>query len=604
MAKKKICLSAEKIAGFVRGTVGIDELMDKKYLNGNADITCREGYSISFDDLTAGLKTHYEAETDVYTFFNEWFGVIYWDLGDVIHLPEMLGSNDLVEDLELDEYSTGMPFFDDVTHLALYVVSTLDYLEGDLWEADKEALHGELGELLEIISNYRTNAGLPKENWTLTVRQKKAFVGARDDERIQDGLPDWEVRLFKKYLEELAAADDTYGLKVLGYCYYGDDCKLYPCDWVKSRDCFLRLIEIADDELQGQAANTLGYIYYYGRCNGGEPQYDEAYRYFSLAAFFGYFEAKYKVGDMLASGKGTPKNQTAAYNLYSQVYQETHQSFLSGHAEYPFASAALRMGSCYQHGSGTYKNLMLSYGFYLKARLAMDEYMKKHEFFGAGTVAAGIKKGLQEVKEELGDECMQRQVWLYFPDFLQERLFNSDNVVFRAELSEGKVSTSLKLTRVSCYDFDHENPLVLTFPEISYCKRTAVIKLKCNARAVIENRAEKKTFLLDSVKCKKGQVHFYYQKKMVLSVWDEGWYIKAEKYAVSNEMHKFVSVRFTPTGRLYDYLADGLDVQEGGEVMIPSMDGIKKMKVVKVFEQSAAEAALDIDKYKKAEMPE
>ena len=110
------------------------------------------------------------------------------------------------------------------------------------------------------------------------------------------------------------------------------------------------------------------------------------------------------------------------------------------------------------------------------------------------------------------------------------------------------MSTSLKLTRVSSYDFDRENPLVLTFPEISYCKRTAVIKLKCNARAVIENRAEKKTFMLDNVKFKKGQAHFYYQKKLVLSVWDEGWCIKAE--------------------------------------------------------QSAAEAGLDIDKYKKAEMPE
>ena len=29
-------------------------------------------------------------------------------------------------------------------------------------------------------------------------------------------------------------------------------------------------------------ANTLGYIYYYGRCNNGNPEYELAYKYASM----------------------------------------------------------------------------------------------------------------------------------------------------------------------------------------------------------------------------------------------------------------------------------------------------------------------------------
>ena len=53
----------------------------------------------------------------------------------------------------------------------------------------------------------------------------------------------------------------------------------------------------------------IGYIYYYGRCWDGQPQYDEAFRYFSVGAAGGIYESRYKLADMFAKGYGVVQNK-------------------------------------------------------------------------------------------------------------------------------------------------------------------------------------------------------------------------------------------------------------------------------------------------------
>jgi TPR repeat protein len=66
----------------------------------------------------------------------------------------------------------------------------------------------------------------------------------------------------------------------------------------------IRLFELTDNP---QYANTLGYIYYYGRCNNGVPEYDQAFYYFSYAAANGLYEGMYKLADLFWHGYGCKK---------------------------------------------------------------------------------------------------------------------------------------------------------------------------------------------------------------------------------------------------------------------------------------------------------
>ena len=79
--------------------------------------------------------------------------------------------------------------------------------------------------------------------------------------------------LFKNCLEELCRRLVPEAIEKRGYCYYCGT-KVYPNDWFKARDSFL---EYYERTAAPSAANTLGYIYYYGRCNNGTPEYDKAF---------------------------------------------------------------------------------------------------------------------------------------------------------------------------------------------------------------------------------------------------------------------------------------------------------------------------------------
>ncbi len=82
-------------------------------------------------------------------------------------------------------------------------------------------------------------------------------------------------------------------------------------------------------------ANTLGYIYYYGRCNGGVPEYDKAFYYFGIAAANGLYEGMYKLADMFRHGYGCRESRHTARNLYGMVYEDSLKHFLQGrHANF------------------------------------------------------------------------------------------------------------------------------------------------------------------------------------------------------------------------------------------------------------------------------
>ena len=184
-----------------------------------------------------------------------------------------------------------------------------------------------------------------------TSAEKEAWLRPFEEDENLRMMDEETLAKARRYTEELCREDNVFALRLKGYACYGGN-RLYECDWTAARDCMLRLRELADD---AEYANTLGYIYYYGRCNGGEPEYEKAFPQFSYAAANGLFEAIYKLGDLYSHGYGCRKSEETAQNLYHMVYNETKKKFLRGY-DASFADAALRLGKVFEYGIGTEAN--------------------------------------------------------------------------------------------------------------------------------------------------------------------------------------------------------------------------------------------------------
>lgn len=120
-----------------------------------------------------------------------------------------------------------------------------------------------------------------------------------------------ELTVYRRFIDDLIPKDNHTALRRKGYGCYGGG-PAYECNWDIALECVTRLYELTGKPVY---ANTLGYIYYYGRCWNGEPKYDEAFRYFSVGAAGFYYESRYKLADMFVHSYGVPKNAKIAYTI-------------------------------------------------------------------------------------------------------------------------------------------------------------------------------------------------------------------------------------------------------------------------------------------------
>ena len=598
MAKTKKYLEAEKIKSFILGQISFDELIDHIGDPNEVEFRMKGSYEISLEDVKEGMLHFIETEATYETVCSDWYENFYWYLGDMIKLPAMIGeTGNIMELIDLGG-AWNKFFFESKEDLANWVISRLEDMDDEQWSYEDQPEHcaESLKEIVEIIDNFAINQGKPREEWIFTHFQKEQLVTANRREEYLAKQDDVIKNFYKQFLEELVAEGNLDAIRDYGYAHYGDENPVYDCDWVIARDCMLKLMESGDDYYQAMAANTLGYIYYYGRCTDGEPDYENAYKFFSLAAFFGYFEATYKVGDMIRDGKGTFKNETAAFRLYERIYGENYERFVHGDGGV-LSDVALRLASCYQHGTGTYKNLMTAYSYYLIARIAIDERMQHSNFFGLNTVSASIRSGLAEVRKELGSKVEAGHELVNISWFIGKYMLTGDCKELDVKVSETKSGYNITLKRLPKESYSDVN-MVICYPEISYCKKSSEITFFLLKKNVIEIPAEEKAFKVNKIQGKKGEIHFYYKKKLMLSTSNDAWMLMQEKKVGSKKMHKFVTIQFTQEGRAYDYLCDGMDIKPGDEITVPGYQGPQKVKAIRVFEQSEADAPLEITKYK------
>ena len=459
--KEKIILNYSQMQKIARY-----ELTFKEIINGagveDVDIICPEVYRFTLEDLAEALGNLMRIDPTVREFGEDWFYPITCMEAafDLFHARGLLDDEDDTPE-ELKGYRNIMvsdsAWFDEIWWY--FDTAWSDY------DPDSQLSDGlNLDIILADLERYLSNKGKPILEWCFSKQEMCEYICEFDEDDRLRAADEKELLLCRSMIEELCEMDSTLALRIKGYACYGGN-RLYACDWHTSRDCMLRLFEKTDDP---QYANTLGYIFYYGRCTGGIPEFDKAFHYFEIAAANGLYEGAYKLADMYCHGYGCEKSPRTARALYGMVYDQNLKRFLQGE-NLSFADAALRMGNVYAKGIGEEKDPVSAYHFYLQADYAAKLRAQENDFFGNKTVVTNVQKALDEIRPSLPEDFFQEfsdtETLFYF-----EQLADDEHrcTLTRRPLENGDIS--LTAARVPTKARPEPEKILITLGYLNYCE--------------------------------------------------------------------------------------------------------------------------------------
>ena len=390
-----IFVTQDKLADFSRYNIGLTDILNTDL----DDITQLEpdvfefenDYPMMLDDLKTALETFKDEKTDVYEFLLNWWYPILLYFYDSLCLDEVMGpDSNLIGMLEVPDF----PMTEE--DLIATIFNVIGKSVGNpTFPKNAVALSSvlDIDSMIEMIEFFSEDRDLPVEERRFTTAQKIAFINHWNNDLMLEDAPDYIKSMFRKFTDELAAEGNFDAIKVKAYSLYGGN-SVYPCDYVESS----RLLEILWKKYSfGYAADTLGYIHYYGRIDG-RPDYEKAFFYFSVASAYNITEARYKLADMFLNGYYVAPNPPMAYQTYIKLYNETRYYFEDGDYSCDFADCALRMDKVL---SLIPIQRVHRYKVLLEAKYAIEKRIKYNKEIGDDTVLATIKDRLAKAKEEI-----------------------------------------------------------------------------------------------------------------------------------------------------------------------------------------------------------
>ncbi len=498
-------------------------------------------------------------------------------------------------------YEEWLFYFEDIISADLYDVDNVFYnrntILGNVAEAFSDMLyikkHVDLTEIETAILNY-----LEDENKPLSQRRypdycKAQLLSALSDDSALENASEDEAVLYKCFAEELCEKGIKEGLNAVGYGCYGGN-RVFPCDWKKSEECMLRLIDTVDG-MPDRAfyANTLGYIYYYGRTTDGKPDYEKAYKYFSLAAFNGIYEAEYKVADMYKNGYYVPKCIETAKGIVAGLYDRNLEFIQCGQFNCKFADIALRMGGFFENEDDDFDgNSAMMLKYYYEASFAIRMRMIETDYYGDTKVFDAIEKALGDAKKSINFEPVSkikfRSIEHLFFNYLSQGNILEVSV---KELSGGDYKITFKPTGIS--EIGYPNRLFITIPELDMCglyDSFSVTMIPDDDDIVF---FERNRFYVDEIRLDE----FLCNGFTVFSSGSCVYEIKKPKTDATK--YRFVTVKFNENDSFCDYLCDDENIRIGDRITVNSDGEEAEVTVTNVFEKSKSETSLPFNHYKK-----
>ena len=518
------------------------------------NIKAEDHYALSSDDIVEALQ-NINKNADCLNGFKEWF----WMLQNVFY-----------ENLEIEPRYEGI-FFSDAPENDDELFATIYCLTERLyWKLEERFVNREDTEkyivkfenepnwnddflfgvgleetaykavcedIFSRVRMYHYNMERPREEWMYSPSQKRHIIGKyeTDDEILC--APAEEKALYRKCLLDLAALNDTQALKTLAWGYY-EGRSVFKQSFRQAEKYLLKLYAKNGDPF---AANSLGYIYYYGRTNKGEPNYEKAFHYFSYGALAGLDESIYKCGEMLIYGKGTMRNLDTGMNLIIDGYKDSLQRFSDGEFDNKFADYALRMGNICR------ENLILgmgprdAYKFYLEAEFAIKKRMEVGSFFGDEIVAENIRKAIEKMRQDYKPDLNRCVLKADFPIYISH-IFE-DRFPIRVTIAKEGSHYYLRMGRFRLIPGD-EPKILVTFPELSYVDLLSELKFRLEDVGVVKIPEKGSTFLADGfTKNENTKALEFYSNGECIAAIEAKWFVidvTKEKMLAKLEANKFL----------------------------------------------------------------
>ena len=282
-----------------------------------------------------------------------------------------------------------------------------------------------------------------------------------EDDKI-DTLTKNEALLYRNLAYELFNKDIKEGLIAVGYSSYGGNA-LFDCNYDLAEKCMLKLFDTVDIlPDKGFYANTLGYIYYYGRTSNGNADYDKALKYFSFGASCGIYESIYKLSDMYRLGLGGIKSLALAKDLVFGIYNELYNLFICENFDCNFADVAIRLGNIAMEetyeGIPTYD---VALGYFTEAKYALSKRNK----FGDGSVKNRLEKSIIEVKEKMHFELLD-EMEIQSLDYFLWKNRNRDMIATVSKVANNTYNINVKINKEKN---PKSNKLFVCYHDINVC---------------------------------------------------------------------------------------------------------------------------------------
>lgn len=562
-----------RMKAFLRGELTRQDLFGNMN-TGDFDIVLPEEYRITFEDVLHALHIFQEQKLTYNQIYTNWYNDIV-ALADDIGLPEAAGcGNMMFRFIDMDEALGRIPFSREAALLdVMSLLYQMPLADGGSFDAEAD-----LDECIEMMENILYNEERPIYDWKLTMIQKMKYAMYLFDHEQIDLVDQPHRDLFRRCVDDACEEGIYDAMRIKAFCSYGG-CSVYPCDWELAREYF----EILTDEVEdAMAANALGYIYYYGRCSEGVPDYDLAFRYFALGAFAGVYESMYKTADMLAEGQGVPRNTTAAMNQVRFVYSHTKTPFTEGIYSIAFADAALRMGDYHRDGIGTEPDQMLAYSYYLDASLAIRLRMQYDKSYGDDTVYENIQKALADMEKKLGKFVHESSSRMHDPALIDRMLSGGYALQMQIEKNE-KDEVILVFERP---EHDPQKKILLTIENMSYSALKDKVVLTAedfSGRSLQPGMSV--TFDRIGYDIDTGETIFYDRGNEAGRIFADAFVFEDDRPQgwQSEETLDFVRVLIPDLQEQYDYICPLPGLKRGDDVLVETKYGTKQGTVVSTF---------------------
>ncbi|MBR6483637.1 MAG: sel1 repeat family protein [Clostridiales bacterium] len=490
------------------------------------DVVCLEYYRMTLEDIREMLITAETKRIKAIDFFMEWWEPMLVHLYDGMCLSDLFGDNPA----NIKDYRfTTLPYSDE--DLMMWILKRIFKLYEELTVSTMNIRFSEYAntkDLVLMIDSHWDEAELPPHKRTYVDDLKRDFISEYDNDLILQDADNYTRKMFKLFTDELAAKKDLTALRIKGYACYGGN-SIYDCDWQTAADC----MEILWKEGSfGYAANTLGYIYYYGRLNNGIPDYEKAFFYYSVASAYGIIESTYKLSDMFMNGYYVKKNVYLASALIEKLYGESRYRFEMGEFDGKFADVAFRMGLIQLNT----EDLMLAevgklraLRFFLQARFAIALRIKENYSYGDNKVRDNIERELMPLLSDF--KISKRSFRSSSPDLIYEFVRSHAYGIYSLSVKKLKNErVKFTVTRLPTYDENEPDMTLVTYPMFACCDLTDTLSYTAD-RAQFLSPGDRDEFVFDRIETIEKQdmpdTHiFFYRGDPVASIRAESYVIK------------------------------------------------------------------------------